>query len=126
MIYRPEYDMKVVVKDSSGATAEKIFNVTSVESLPLTNISLLNYDNVKIGRTVTIAGRFVGGTKPCQYEFYFKRSINTKWNKLSYGNDKCTYAKFTPTKADRYDLKAVVIDSTGAKDIKTFTLSVVE
>lgn len=121
-----EYDMKVVVKDSSGATAEKIFNVTSVESLPLTNISLLNYDNVKIGRTVTIAGRFVGGTKPCQYEFYFKRSINTKWNKLSYGNDKCTYAKFTPTKADRYDLKAVVIDSTGAKDIKTFTLSVVE
>ena len=118
-----DYDMKVIVKDSAGNTAEKIFRVTVVESLPLTNISLINTtEEISVGKTVTVAGRYVGGTKPVTYEFYFKRSANTKWNKLSYGHEKCTYAKFTPTKAAEYDIKAVAVDSNGTKASKIFTV----
>ena len=120
--------MKVIVKDKDGATAEKIFTVTVVESLELTNISYLMADNklvnsVNVGKTVTAAGRFVGGSKPCTYEFYFKRSANTKWNKLSYGNEKGTYAKFTPTAAAEYDIKVIAIDSKGAKAEKIMKLT---
>ena len=119
-----DYDMKVVVKDSEGNTAEKIFKVTAVESLPLTNISLINTPAaISTGKTVTLAGRYVGGTKPVKYEFYFKRSANTKWNKLSYGNEKQTYAKFTPTKAAEYDLKAVAIDKDGTKSEKIYNIT---
>ena len=119
-----DYDMKVVVKDSKGNTAQKIFRVTVVESLPLTNISLINTPtDISVGKTVTIAGRQVGGAKPFTYEFYFKRSTNSKWNKLSYGSEKKTYAKFTPTTAAQYDLKAVVIDSEGTKAEKTYKIT---
>lgn len=118
------YDIKCIVKDSEGTTETKIFTVTVLESMPLTNISLINTDTtVAVGKTVTIAGRAVGGTKPVTYEFYFKRSANTKWNKLSYGNEKQTYAKFTPTKAAEYDLKAVAIDKDGTKSEKIYNIT---
>ena len=118
-----DYDMKVIAKDSAGNTSEKIFTVTVVESLPLTNISYLNAYNVKVGKTVTAAGRFVGGTKPCKYEFYFKRSVNTKWNQLSYGNELGTYAKFTPVTAAEYDIKVIAIDSKGTRASKVMKLT---
>ena len=117
------YDMKVIVKDKDGTTAEKIFTVEVVESLPLTNISYLSAYSVPVGKTVTAAGRFVGGTKPVTYEFYFKRSANTKWNKLSYGNEKGTYAKFTPTTAAEYDIKVVATDANNTKAEKIFKLT---
>ena len=120
------YDMKVIVKDSAGTTAEKIFTVTVVESMELTNISTITATDVKINKTVTIAGRYVGGKKPVTYEFYFKRSANSKWNKLSYGNEKGTYAKFTPTKAAQYDIRSVATDSEGTKAEKIYTLTATE
>ncbi len=118
-----DYDIRVIVKDSAGNTAEKVFKVTTVENLPLTNISYLNTENVPVGKTVTAVGSFVGGTKPVTYEFYFKRSTNTKWNKLSYGNERCTYAKFTPTAAASYDIKVTATDSKGNKVSKTMKLT---
>ena len=118
-----DYDMKAVVMDSSGTKAEKIFKVTVVESLPLTNISLINAGKVSIGKTVTVSGRVAGGAKPVTFEFFFKRSQNTKWNKLSYGSEKGTYAKFTPTKAAEYDIRSVVIDANGTKCEKIFRLT---
>ena len=117
------YDMKVIVKDSAGNTAEKIFKVTVVESMPLTNISFLSAYDVPVGKTVTAAGRFVGGARPCTYEFYFKRTANTKWNKLSYGSAAGTYAKFTPTAAASYDIKVIAIDSKGTRVSKVMTIT---
>ena len=117
------YDLKVIVKDSEGNTAEKTFRAVSYASLKLTNISYLSAYDVKVGKTVTAAGRQVGGTKPFTYEFYFKRSANSKWNKLSYGNAAGTYAKFTPTAATSYDIKVVVIDSAGTKASKIMTVT---
>ena len=119
-----DYDMKVIVKDSAGNTAEKIFKVTVVESLPVTNTSYLSADTVEVGKTVTVAGRFVGGTKPCTFEYYFKRSANIKWNTLKSANEKGTYAKFTPTTAAEYDIKVIAVDSKGAKSEKVMKLSV--
>ena len=118
------YDLKAVVKDSTGATSEKIYHATVYESLPLTNIATINTGtSVSVNKTITIAGRTVGGTKPCTFEFYFKRSVNSKWNKLSYGNDKQTYAKFTPTSAASYDLKCVATDADGTVSVKTYTIT---
>lgn len=118
------YDLKVIVKDSAGNTAEKTFTAVSYESLPLTNISTISTGTtVSVGKTITIAGRTIGGTKPCTFEFYFKRSANSKWNKLSYGSAGMTYAKFTPTAAASYDLKCVATDSTGTVSVKTYTIT---
>ena len=119
-----KYDLKVVVKDSEGNEAEKIFTAEAVTSMELTNISIINRDTtVKPGTTITVSGRAIGGTKPCTYEFFFKRSENTKWNKLSYGNEKGTYAKFTPTKEASYDVKVVATDSKGVVSAKVFNIA---
>ena len=118
------YDLKVIVKDAKNKTAESKFTVTVVKSMALTNISLINKDTtVKTNTTITISGRAVGGTKPITYQFFFKRSSNTKWNKLSYGNAKQTYAKFTPTAAADYDLRAVAVDANGTVSAKTYTIT---
>ena len=119
-----DYDMKVIVKDSKGATAEKKFTVTVVKSMAVTNVSVINTDTtVPVNKTVTISGRAVGGTKPISYAFYFKRSVNSTWNKLSYGSSSGTYAKFTPTTATSYDLKVVAVDANGVTSNKTITIT---
>ena len=121
-----KYDLKVVVTDSKGEQAAKTFTAEAVTSMELTNISIINRDTtVKAGTTITVSGRAIGGTKPVTYEFYFKRSANSKWNKLSYGNEKGTYAKFTPTTAAAYDVKVVAKDSKGAKANKVFNINAV-
>lgn len=117
------YDMKVIAKDEGGNMVTRTFTVNVVKSLELTNISTLTATSVAPGKTVTLAGRVIGGTKPCTFEFYFKRSANSKWNKLSYGNDAGTYAKFTPTNAAEFDLKVVAYDAAGAKSEKLFKLT---
>ena len=118
-----DYDLKVIAKDSTGATAVRTFTATAVESLPLTNISIINRPTtLPANTTITISGRTVGGTKPVTYQFFFKRTENTKWNKLSYGNEKHTYAKFTPTKAASYNLRSVAIDADGTISEKTYTI----
>ena len=117
------YDMKVIAKDETGNTVSKIFTVRVVESLALTNISTISATSVAPGRTVTLAGRFIGGKRPCTFEYFFKRSSNSKWNKISYGNEAGTYAKFTPSATAEYDLKVIVYDSTGTKSVKTFKLT---
>ncbi len=119
-----EYDIKVIVKDADGKTDTKILKAKAVESMALTNVSVINTPTeVPLNKTVTLSGRTVGGTKPVTYEFFFKRSANTKWNPLKYGNEKGTYAKFTPTSAASYDLKVVATDSKGATATKIITIT---
>ena len=105
---------------ADGGQEAFVFGV--LEKMDLTNISTINGQNIPVGKTVTIAGRAVGGTKPMTYEFYFKRAENTKWNKLSYGSEKMTYAKFTPLKAAEYQVKSVATDAEGTKAEKIYTV----
>ena len=122
-----DYDLKVIIKDSKGTRAQKIFKVSVVKSMELTNVSVINRPTtVKKGTTVTLSGRTVGGTKPVVFKFYFKRSVNSKWNSISYGSETGTYAKFTPTTAATYDLKIVATDSKGTKTEKIITIESVE
>ena len=117
------YDIKVIVKDSSGATAEKTFTVTSVTELALTNASTVNKTSVAIGSAVKLTGKAVGGTSPYTYAFYFKRSTNTKWNVLGTEFGTTASAKLKPTAAASYDIKIIVKDSSGTTATKTFTVT---
>ena len=122
-----DYDLKVIVKDKTGATAEKTFKVSVAEKMALKNTSVINKDTiVKAGTTITFSGMVVGGTKPVTYQFMFKRSANSKWNSISYGNREGTFAKFTPTAASEYDLKCIAVDANGTKAEKIIRITAVE
>lgn len=109
-----DYDLKVVVRDSKGVTAEKIFKVTVVEKMDITNVSYINKSStVTKNTTITIYGRSVGGTKPVTYKYFFKRSVNTKWNEISPTNVSASYKKFTPTSPADYDIIIQAIDHNG-------------
>lgn len=116
------YNVKVIAKDEKGTSAQKIINVTAAEK-KLTNTSVLRAESIALGNSFRIDGFAENGTPEYTFEFYFKRSTNTKWNKISYGDESGTYAKFTPTAATSYDIKVVAIDSTGAKDSKIMTIT---
>ena len=119
-----DYDLKVVVKDSKGKTATTTFKATVVEELALTNISFINRPStVPVNTTITMSGRTIGGKKPVTFQFFFKRSVNSKWNKVSYGNKIGSFAKFTATAATDYDLRVVAIDSEGTIAQKTFKIT---
>ncbi len=119
-----DYDLKVIAKDSNGAVGEKLFKVTVLTSMELTNAGYINKpEMVKKNTTITIYGRSVGGTKPVKYEYYFKRSANSKWNTISPGNSSSTYAKFTPTAETSYNLKIVASDKKGTRAIKIITIT---
>ena len=77
------YDLKCVVTDAEGVVAQKVFQVFVDGVLPLENVSEINKDEtVPVGSTITISGKAKGGKSPVTYEYFFKRSENTKWNTL--------------------------------------------
>lgn len=115
------FDVKTVVKDSTGATAEKTFTVTAVKELDLTNVSTLYSAKVKVGSAIKLTGKAVGGTSPYTYAFYFKRSTNTKWNTLGTAFSTTSSARIKPTSAAEYDIKVVVKDANGLTAEKLFT-----
>ena len=118
------YDIKVVVKDSGGHKAEKLFTVNAVKELELTNVSVVGRENIKLGTAIPMIGKAVGGSAPYTYSFYFKRSTNTNWKLLG---DKFTdkaSARFKPTAKGTYDIRIDVKDSSGTIDKKFFTATV--
>ena len=120
------YDLKCVVTDADGVTAQKTFQLFVDGVLPLENVSEINRgETVPVGTTITVSGRSRGGKAPITYEYFFKRSENTKWNTLKPSTDNGTYAKFTPTKAASYDIKVVATDSEGTKAEKIMTVTAV-
>ena len=120
------YDLKCVVTDAEGVVAQKVFQVFVDGVLPLENVSEINKDEtVPVGSTITISGKAKGGKSPVTYEYFFKRSENTKWNSLKPATDAGTYAKFTLTKAASYDLKVIATDSEGTKAEKIITVTAV-
>ena len=119
-----EYDVKVIVKDSAGSTAEKCFSVKAVETLALTNVSVISRVNIKLGTAIPMIGKAVGGTGPYTYAFYFKRSTNTNWKLLGEKFSATTTARLKPTAVGSYDIRIIVKDSTGKTDTKLMTATV--
>ena len=119
------YDIKVIVKDSTGTTAEKLFTVTAVKELELTNVSVVGRINIKLGTAIPMIGKAVGGAgEPYTYSFYFKRSTNTAWKLLGDKFTATASARFKPTATGTYDIRIDVKDNTGTIVKKFFTATV--
>ena len=115
------YDVKVIVKDGEGLTAEKTFSVKSVKELELTNVSVVGRMSVKLGTAIPMIGKAVGGSgEPYTYAFYFKRTTNTNWKLLGDKFTETASARFKPTATGTYDIRIIVKDSTGATSTKLF------
>ena len=112
-----DYEIKVVARDAQGNEAVKIMDVKVAAAL--TNTSSVSSESVTAGTTVKVTGSAEGGFAPYTFEYYFKRSTNSKWNTLKTSNP-----SFTPTAAADYDVKVVATDSTGAKSTKVLQVKV--
>ncbi len=108
-----DYDIKVIVRDAAGKTAEKLIKVTVTAAL--SNTSWLNAEKVQIGDDIRVTGAAEGGAGGYKYAYYFKRSTNSKWNKIGTEFGTASYAITIPKAAADYDMKAVVMDSSGTK-----------
>ena len=115
------YDVKVIVKDSTGNTAEKLFTVIVVEELELTNVSVVGREKINLGTAIPMIGKAVGGSAPYTYSFYFKRSTNTNWKLLGDKFQTTASARFKPTATGTYDIRIDVKDSSGTVVKKFFT-----
>ena len=119
------FDIRVLIKDSSGRVATKSFQATATGSgtvTALTNKSSVKSTTVTAGTKVSITGAASGGTSPYTYAYYYKRSTNTKWNKIGTEFGTATSASFTPASAATFDVKVIVKDSTGKTAEKKFTV----
>ena len=119
------YNFKVIVKDNSGSTAEKAFNVTVKNpTTPLSNYSSVSASSVSVGTAVKITGSASGGTTPYKYAYYYKLSTSSSWTAIGTEFSTATSATFTPSAAGTYSLKATVKDGSSATADKTFSLKV--
>ena len=118
------YDIKVVVKDSAGQTAEKLFTVKAVKELALTNVSVVGRTSVKLGSAIPMIGKAVGGAGNYRYSFYFKRSTNETFKLLGTKYTANASARFKPTAKGTYDIRIDVMDKSGKVERKFFTVTV--
>ena len=118
------FNIKVVIKDTNGATAEQYFTVDVVKELELTNISVMGRFVVNLGTAIPMIGKAVGGSAPYTYSFYFKRSTNTNWKLLGEKFQTTASARFKPTATGTYDVRIDVKDSSGTIVKKFFTATV--
>jgi len=118
------YDIKVVIKDSTGETAEKLFTVKAVKELELTNVSVVGREKIKLGSAIPMIGKAVGGKGEYRYSFYFKRATNTNWKLLGEKFTDKASARFKPTAVGTYDIRIDVKDSSGTIVKKYFTATV--
>ncbi len=116
-----DFDIKVIVRDSSGNETEKLFSVTAVKTLELTNVSVVGREKINLGTAIPMIGKAVGGKGPFTYAFYFKRSANTNWKLLGEKFTSTASARFRPTATGTYDIRIIVKDSTGKNVTKLYT-----
>ena len=119
-----DFDIKVVVKDSAGQTAEKLFTVKAVKELELTNVSVVGRTSVKLGSAIPMIGKAVGGAGNYRYSFYFKRSTNETFKLLGTKYTANASARFKPTTKGTYDIRIDVMDKSGKVVKKFFTATV--
>ncbi len=119
-----DYDVKVIVMDGNKTKSTLQFTVKVVDKLDLTNVSVLQRSDLKLGSAVPMIGKAVGGTAPYQYKFQFKRTSNTNWKTLGDGFSSVNTARLKPTASGSYDIRITVKDSKGITSVKQFTSTV--
>lgn len=115
------YYAKVVISDSNGASAEKIFPVTVVKATgnPMVNASKLSQTAIELGESVELLSTVRGGTKPYTYTYSVKEYNGTK---VDLASDRAADSYiFTPDAPGYYTVTFTAKDmdgNTAQKDIK--------
>ncbi len=115
------YNVKIIVKDNAGTTAEKTYTVTAYT--PLVNSSSISSTKQPAGIALTLTGKASGGKTPYKYAMYYKRTENSKWNVVGTEYGTATSGSFTPVSAGTFDIKINVKDGNGTVTQKTFTFT---
>ena len=116
------YNIKVVVTDAAGKTAEKVYTVQVNQAAALKNTSLVS-SSVTLGSTINITGSAEGGTAPYKYTYYYKQASASGWVKKNV-SDTTTSTTVKPGTATTYNIMVIVTDSTGEVDTKTYDVVV--
>ncbi len=116
------YDVRVDVKDSKGTVKTKTFTLT-VEPTVLTNKSTVKATTVLVGNPIVMYGAAVGGTKPYQYAYRYKRATNSNWITIGKSYTTNTSASFTPSGAAEFDIRIDVKDAKGGFVKKYFKVT---
>ena len=120
------YEVKVIVTDSRGKTAEKILGFTAKNNTRMINTSVINSNIVQVGDKVRLAASANGGTAPYKFAYYYKRSSNNNWKVLGTEFGTNSSVAFAPTAEADYDVKIIVKDADGETSEKTFTVTAVK
>lgn len=116
-----EFDIRVTVQDSNGEKAEKYF---TAKASGLKNSSALKSETILFGEYVNITGKGESGAEPYKYNYYYKRSVNTKWVRLGTKDTTETTSKFKPTAAVDFDVRVTITDAYGMTVVKNMKVSV--
>ena len=122
-----KYDILITVKDVSGKTVSKKFELTVNESATaLKNNSTISSTTVSAGTKVTLNAVGEGGSGDYTYALMYKLSENSSWKVIGtkYGTEDT--GSFTPTVPGEYDILISVKDSSGKTAAKKFKLTVTE
>ena len=115
------YYLKIRVKDSAGATKDKIFTIKA-NPLPLANNSKVSATSIEYGKSVTITGAASGGVAPYSYAAYHKIEGASSYTTIRGYNTYKTIT-FKPAKAGTYTVLVKVKDSQGTIKSKTFKVT---
>ena len=102
------------IAGKTGSVAEQYANENNIpfeDPFTLINESVISTDTVRPGQSVKLTAKSKGGTAPLTYAFYFKRSVNTKWNKIGTEFGTKSTTSFTPTSEGEYDLRIAIKDA---------------
>ena len=117
------YNVKSVIKDSSGKKAEKVFTVKSTAASAPVNNSTISATTVSVGSTVTINGAASGGVSPYKYAYYYKKSTSSAYTKIGTEFGTALTASFKPGSKATYSVKVIVKDNNGLTSEKIFTVT---
>ncbi len=117
------FDVRIVVKDSRGTTAEKVFTLTVKGAL--SNTSKLSASRIASGNALTITAAASGGNAPYTYNCYYKRASASSWNQAGSGSfTSSAVVQISPKVVSDYNAKVVVKDSDGTEIEKVMNFSV--
>ena len=117
------YDIKVVVRDSSGTTSAKVMTL-KVSKTPLQLSSSVSSLNLTLGQSVRVSadGTYGFGGYTYAFECIERTDGAAILSGAVYGNTQT--AVFKPEKAGKYNVTAAVKDRSGAVVKKTYVVTV--
>lgn len=121
------YDIKMIVTDGTGATAESLTQVTITDgkSTAFSNDSTVS-STLAVPKTRIYLNGAASGSEGYRYAFYYKRTSTSIWTVIGteFGAD--TSASFRPASEGDFNVKIDAIDHNGELVSKTFNVKISE